>query len=585
MGEDRQGGRPQEGRRTLSTLRRFLLAVAVLAIVVAIFLWTNLPPRQLALQPSFADGTIAGILHIHSIRSDGRGTPEEIAHAAALAGLKFIVITDHGDATRTPDAPVYREGVLCFDATEISTSGGHYIAIDMPAAPYPLGGEARDVVDDVKRIGGFGIVAHPDSPKPELQWKEWSAPFDAIEILNLDTAWRQRVAETSWRPKAGLIARLLTYPIRPVESITSLMSRTTVLYRWDVLSKRRHLVTIAGADAHAQIAWRASDPIAARVSVPIPSYESSFRTMSVHVQPERPLTGDAASDAAVIMRAIRAGHLYTAVDGAATPPAFEFTATNALGTVRPGDQLMTSGPVMLHVRSNAPDGFTTTIWDGMNVIAGDRHEQDFMVEAPAGPAVYWVEIRASGRLAAVPWITSNAIYVRAPEAQTPLPIRPPARVSHPLLDVRAIGDWRIAHDATSLGAVDLVTSATGENSLRLRFGLSGGAPASQFTALAVGTPQGVAPNDRIEFIARAEHPMRISVQLRTDKGRWQRSVYVDTFNQPHTIFFDEFTPAGETDTYRAPLADVRTLLFVVDLTNTKPGASGRVWIAAPTFQQ
>ena len=40
------------------------------------------------------------------------------------------------------------------------------------------------------------------------------------------------------------------------------MSPTTVLYRWDVLSKRRHLVTIAGADAHAQIAWRASDPIA-----------------------------------------------------------------------------------------------------------------------------------------------------------------------------------------------------------------------------------------------------------------------------------------------------------------------------------
>ena len=566
-------------------MRRFLIAAAVFTALVAGFLWTNLPPKQRALPPSFSDGTVAGILHIHSIRSDGRGTPEEIAHAAARAGLKFIVITDHGDATRTPDAPVYREGVLCFDATEISTSGGHYIAIDMPAAPYPFGGDARDVVDDVKRLGGFGIVAHPDSPKPELRWKEWSAPFDAIEILNLDTSWRQRVTGTSWRPKASLIARLLTYPIRPVESMTSLLSRTTVLDRWNVLSKRRHLVTIAGADAHAQIAWRASDPIAARVSIPVPSYESSFRTMSVHVHPERPLTGDAASDAAVIMRAIRAGHLYTAVDGAATPPAFEFTATNALGTVRPGDQLATSGPVTLHVRSNAPDGFTTTIRDGMNVVAGDRREQEFTVEAPAGPAVYWVEIRAAGRLAAVPWITSNAIYVRASEEQTPPPARPPARLSRALLDARAIGDWRIEHDATSLGAVDLVTSPAGESSLRLRFGLSGGAPASQFTALAIDTPQGVAPNDRIAFVARAEHPMRISVQLRTDKGRWQRSVYVDTFNQPHTIFFDELRPVGETETYRAPPAGVRTLLFVVDSTNTKPGASGRVWIAAPSLQQ
>ena len=79
--------------------------------------------------------------------------------------------------------------------------------------------------------------------------------------------------------------------------------------------------------------------------------------------------------------------------------------------------------------------------------------------------------------------------------------------------------------------------------------------------------------------------MRISVQIRTDKARWQRSIYVDTFNQPHTIFFDEFTPVGETETYRAPLADVRSILFVVDTTNTKPGASGRVWISAPSVQE
>ncbi len=96
------------------------MAAAVLVAIAAIFLWVSLPPRQLALQPSFSDGAIPGILHIHSVRSDGRGTPEEIAHAAARAGLKFIVITDHGDATRTPDAPVYREGVLCFDAAGMS---------------------------------------------------------------------------------------------------------------------------------------------------------------------------------------------------------------------------------------------------------------------------------------------------------------------------------------------------------------------------------------------------------------------------------------------------------------------------------
>src|SRR6266511_1575344 len=99
------------------------MAAAVLVTIVAIFLWLALPPRQLALQAPFSDGAVPGILHIHSVRSDGRGTRDEIASAAARAGLKFIVITDHGDATRAVEPPIYREGVLCIDGTEISTSG------------------------------------------------------------------------------------------------------------------------------------------------------------------------------------------------------------------------------------------------------------------------------------------------------------------------------------------------------------------------------------------------------------------------------------------------------------------------------
>ena len=358
------------------------MAAAVLVTVAAIFLWSQLPPRQLTLASTFSDGTVAGVLHVHSSRSDGRGTLAQIAHDAARAGLKFIVITDHGDATRAPEPPVYREGVLCIDGTEISTRDGHYIAVDIPASPYPLAGDGRDVVEDVKRLGGFGIVAHPDSPKPELAWKAWDTPFDAVEILNLDTMWRRRLAEPGWRGKAALQARLLTYPFRPVESIASLVLPSRALDQWDAIARRRHVVTLAGADAHAQIAWRASDPIAARLAIPIPSYVSLFRALSVRVRPERALTTDAKTDAGMLLRAIRAGHLYTVVDGIATPPAFELTATNSLGTVRMGDQLDVAGPATLHVRSNAPDGFTTTIWNGTTAVASDRSEQDFTVTRP-----------------------------------------------------------------------------------------------------------------------------------------------------------------------------------------------------------
>ena len=73
-------------------------------------------------------------------------------------------MTDHGDATRQP-SPAYINGVLCIDAVEISTNGGHVMALDMPAAPYPLGGEAAAVVEDVLRLGGMPVVQRTPIPQ------------------------------------------------------------------------------------------------------------------------------------------------------------------------------------------------------------------------------------------------------------------------------------------------------------------------------------------------------------------------------------------------------------------------------------
>ena len=230
-----------------------------------------------------ADGTVSGILHIHSTRSDGRGTPDEVAAAAARAGISFIVFTDHGDATRTPDPPTYRSGVLCLDGVEISTAGGHYVVLDMPAAPYPLAGEPRDVVEDVRRLGGFGIAAHPDSPKPELRWSDWDAPVDGIEWINPDTSWRVR-AVTGWGPRFSLLEGLLHYPFRPVETLANLLTGfEDTMAHWTSLASGAPVVGVAGADAHAKIDFRNADPGDNRFTIPFPGYEASFRMLSVHV--------------------------------------------------------------------------------------------------------------------------------------------------------------------------------------------------------------------------------------------------------------------------------------------------------------
>jgi hypothetical protein len=574
-------------------VKKLLIATAALAAAVVILVAATVPPGPLRLTPA-DDGTIAGILHVHTNRSDGLSSPDEIAATAARVGLKFVVFTDHGDATRRPDPPQYRSGVLCLDGVEISTSGGHYVALDMPPSPFPLAGEPRDVVEDVRRLGGFGIAAHPDSPKIELKWREWTAPFDGIELLNPDTAWRMwmeqsREPATKWAARRKLAVTLLDYPLRPAAVMAGLIQPTRALYNWEALTRRRRVVTIAGADAHAKIAPRSADPGDSRFALPFPGYEASFRVLSVHVRIDRPLSGaNAAGDAAMLMRAVRAGHLYTAVDAAATPPSFEFTATNDHGTVREGDELGAGGPITLRVRSNAPAAFTTSIWKGAAVLSGDHHESEFTVGTTGEPAVYWVEVRATGRPNPLTWIRGNPIYVRGAEPLTRAATRTPPTVHEPIFDNQTANGWRSEHDSTSVSAIETAPGVGGTD-LRLRYGLSGGAPAGQVVALVYDTPRGLAPNDRLTVSIRAEHPMRISVQLRAgaadaDHERWQRSLYVDTTLQDHTIFFDDMMPVGRTQSFKPDLSNIRSILFVIDATNTKPGDSGRVWIRSAAVE-
>jgi hypothetical protein len=564
------------------------MAAVALTAIAAGFAWLTFPPKQFVLSASSPDGTIPGVLHVHSTRSDGRGTVDDIARAAARTGLRFVVVTDHGDGTRPPDPPSYKDGVLCLDGVEISTADGHYIALGMQKAPYPLGGEARDVVEDVRRLGGFGIVAHPDSPKTELAWGDWSAPFDGIEFVNLDTSWRQQIApafqDRLTLPTRTLARRILSYPFRRAESIASLIQPTRISDQWAELARRRRVVIIGGADAHAQIGLKpAESPETSRLSIPFPSYDSSFRAMTVRIQPERALTGDAAADAALVLGAIRAGHLFTAVDGLAAPPVFEFTATNSAGTAREGDQLPADGPVTLRVRSNAPPAFSIAFWNGADLLSGDHHEQDVSVTAPGGAGTYRVEIRSIRQTPPVPWITSNPIYVGMQE-QPSATARRPAGERQPLLGPAAKTTWRVEQDATSLAAVDLIAAAPLADGVvsrqaRLRFGLSTGAPAGQYAALVVDLMNGLARSDRLTFTVRAERPMRVSVQLRSERGgRWHRSVYVDTVDQDRTVSFDDLRPAPGAGSDKPPRAEIRSILFVVDAVNTKPGTSGRLWI-------
>ena len=59
--------------------------------------------------------------------------------------------------------------------------------------------------------------------------------------------------------------------------------------------------------------------------VHLPSYEQVFRTFSIGL-PGLTLSGNAAADARAVIAAIRAGHVFTAIDAFAGPARLAFTA-------------------------------------------------------------------------------------------------------------------------------------------------------------------------------------------------------------------------------------------------------------------
>jgi hypothetical protein len=507
-----------------------------------------------------------------------------VAQAASQAGLKFVIFTDHGDATRPPDPPVYRSGVLCLDGVEISTSEGHYLAIGMPHAPYPLGGDPVGVVEDVARLGGFGVVAHPDSPKQELRWRRWSVPFDGLEVINLDTSWRLHAMSGSAVPGLRLVTALAGYPVRPVETIASVARSTPeIMNRWQALAAGRRVVAIAGTDAHARVALVDVDPGENRLTLPFPGYGPAFRALSVRVKPARRFSGDAATDSALLLDGLRAGRAYVAVDGLATPPSFSFTARNGAGAAEQGGELDDDGPVIISVRSNAPEGFRTFVFRNNQLLGEPRHERELTITAPTGPAVYRVEIRPSADDGAPSWVLSNSIYVRAATVRGDRADPDSPAASRILFDGTDARLWRVESGQSGSGGIEVTSS----RELELHYA-TGNAQDGGPIALLATVSGSVAGSDRVTFTIRSDRAMRVSVQLRTHvpgvpEERWRRTVYVDATPRTYTVRFDELGPVGPTRTGSPRLEDIPDIMFVIEPAQAR--RDGRLWLANVALQR
>jgi len=539
-------------------MKKVAIVAAALVVAAIFFLIATLPPNAVRLSAGVdaerSRRIVSGAYHIHSTRSDGAADKDAIATAAARAGLAFIILTDHSDGTGLPDPPAYLHGVLCLDAVEISTNGGHYVAIDMQPAPYPLGGEPDAVVEDVKRLGGFGIVAHPDSPRPQLAWSAWDAPFDGIEWLSADSEWRDE-------SRLRLTRALFQYFLRPAPALASILDRpVATLARWDALTAHRRVVGLAGVDAHGGIGRGMEEGGKRRAAFGhVPSYEASFRTFTTHAILDQPFAGDAAVDARALIASIRNGRVFTVIDAVAE-----------------------SGFVDVEPDASGQHWVNYTIPErGELIMVKDGHDSSPLQEGQSGryrlaedsaTAVVRFEVRlpyAPGT-PPVPWLVTNPTYFRPPAGDQPLVTSSAAVVRLP-----PDTQWHSEHDSRTEAKLQNLGGQ-----VTLDYTLGPGERRSQFAA-AVGDIRGRAPKFAgILFSATASRPGRISVQLRYGgELRWARSVYVDPSVREVRIPIDRLVPV---DFQKGPPPDPATadsLLFVADLTNARPGDSNTVRIS------
>jgi hypothetical protein len=130
-------------------------------------------------------------MHLHTVHSDGRRTPAEVAAGARAAGLDYLVSTDHNTSSA---AGVWGEfagpDLLIIDGEEITTRNGHFTALGLPGGAWidwryraVDGGLAR-FVRQIHDLGGLAVAAHPLATCVGCGWKFGFAGLDAVEVWN-----------------------------------------------------------------------------------------------------------------------------------------------------------------------------------------------------------------------------------------------------------------------------------------------------------------------------------------------------------------------------------------------------------------
>jgi hypothetical protein len=343
---------------------------------------------------------VAGVLHVHSLYSDGTGTVAEIARAGAANDLDFVLLTDH-DTLKARDngEEGWHGSVLMLVGEEVSPRReNHYLAFDLERPIEHDGLTCQQIVDRVYEEGGFGFLSHPFSKGSErfrrgaggMPWRDLDATgYDGLELWSFVTDSGEKLES---------IPDLLRFIFTPGRFVDHPPRRN--LEQWDRICAQRRCVALGGVDAH-QIGIR----IAGQVPLRLMAYRRSFRFLRTHLLLDHPLTGALETDRDAVYAALRAGRAHIALDSIAPSHGFRFWADG----MAMGDEARDGGTRTLQVRTPQPARIRL-MRDGAEIAEAPNGSE--LVFESEGPGVYRVEayLRSHGRERT--WILSNPIYLR-----------------------------------------------------------------------------------------------------------------------------------------------------------------------------
>lgn len=329
-------------------------------------------------------GEIRGAYHVHTTRSDGRGTLDEAVHAAKQAGLQFLVVTDHN--VLAPDEQGYRDGVLVVEGTEISTTFGHVVALGVPRALTDAE-RAGDPLGTVRALGGVAVVAHPFHPRrPFSGWDR--GPWRGFEVISNDTAWHTVIHEH----EVGKVAlAALSLPWDSARSVLALCdSPDDELQRFD--EELRKAAARPGAPTPAKVLLCSADAHG------YPSYRAAFEAFSMHLPIV--LSGDGARDARAVVDALAGGTGACVFDGTAPGRLLRLGRGRKPGTLEAGPAGLLRGATSVLVR----DGLVVphVVVAGPNAALGVVRCED-----GCGAGNYRLELWRGD----APWIFTNPVAI------------------------------------------------------------------------------------------------------------------------------------------------------------------------------